>query len=167
MNPDYQLPKQGHVVLHGTNDRVLTEALTGNRNTGLDVEMTKNPDHPKKTLFSSSNSNWSDKIFSENSRDDWSRAVVDGIDRLCCDGGVRDPEGSRTLVATSWSRAHAPAEARAEAEANAEVETQLAPASTELPQQAAKVRTKACVRGKETSEVITFRGSPPPDSYDK
>ena len=92
---------------------------------------------------------------------------MDGIDRLCCDGGVRDPEGSRTLVATTRSRARAPAEAQAEAEANAEVETQLAPASTELPQHAAKVRTKACVRGKETSEVVTFRGSPPPDSHDK
>ncbi len=39
-HPDYQLPKQGHVVLYGTNDRVSTEALTGKRNTGLDVEMT-------------------------------------------------------------------------------------------------------------------------------
>ena len=29
------------------------------------------------------------------------------------------------------------------------------------------MRTKACVRGKETSEVVTFRGSPPPDSHDK
>ena len=37
-HPDYQLPKHGHVVLYGTNDRVLTEALTGNGNTGLDVE---------------------------------------------------------------------------------------------------------------------------------
>ncbi len=46
-----QLPKQGHVVLYGTNDRVLTEVLTGNGNTGLDVEMTKNPDHPKNNLF--------------------------------------------------------------------------------------------------------------------
>ncbi len=133
-HPDYQLPKQGHVVLYRTNDRVLTEALTGNGNTGLDVEMTKNPDHPKNNLFSSSNSDWFNKIFSENSRDDWSRAVVDGIDRLSRDGGVRDPEGSRTLVATMRLRARAPAEAQAEAEATAEVETQLAPASTELPQ---------------------------------
>ena len=107
--------------------------------------MTEIPDHPKNTLFSSSNSDWSNKIFSENLRDDWSRAVVDGIDRLCCDGGVRDPEGSRTFVATTRSRARAPAEAPAEAETNAEVETRLAPASTELPQHEAKVRTKACV----------------------
>ncbi len=92
---------------------------------------------------------------------------MDGIDRLCCDGGVRDPEGSRTLIATTRSHARAPAEAQAEAEATAEVETQLAPASTELPQREAKVRTKACVRGKETSEVVTFRRSPPPDSHDK
>jgi hypothetical protein len=27
-HPDYQLPKQGRVVLYGTNDRVLTETLT-------------------------------------------------------------------------------------------------------------------------------------------
>jgi hypothetical protein len=32
---------------------------------------------------------------------------------------------------------------------------------------ATKVRTKVCVRGKETSEVVTFRGSPPPDSHTK
>ncbi len=64
---------------------------------------------------------------------DWSRAVVDGIDRLCCDGEVRGPEGSRTLVATTRSRARVPPEAPEEAEANAKVETQLAPASTELP----------------------------------
>ncbi len=166
-HPDYRLPKQGHVVLYGTNDRVLTEALTGSGNTGSDVEMTENPDHPKNNLFMSSNSDWSNKIFSENSRDDWSTAVVDSIDRLCCDGGVRDPEGSRTLVATTRSYARAPAEAQAEVETTAEVEMQLAPASTELPQRAARAQTKACVRGKETSEVVTFRGSPPPDSHYK
>mgnify|MGYP000135273970 FL=1 len=157
-HPDYQLPKQGHVVLYGTNERVSTEALTGKGNTGLDVEMTEIPEHPKNTLFSSSNSDWSNKTFSENSRDDWSRAVVDSIDRLCCDGGVRDPEGSRTLVATTRSRARAPAEVQAKAEANTVIETQLAPTSTDLPQHTAKAKTKACVRGKETSEVVTFRG---------
>ncbi len=83
------------------------------------------------------------------------------------DGRVRDPEGSRILVATTRSRAHAPAEAQAEAEVNAVIESQLAPTSTDLPQHAAKAKTKACVRGKETSEVVTFRGSPPPDSHDK
>ncbi len=45
-HPDYQLPKQGHVVLYGTNDRVSTEASTENGGTGLDVEMTENPGHP-------------------------------------------------------------------------------------------------------------------------
>ncbi len=45
----------------------------------------------------------------------------------------------------------------------AEVEVQVAPA----PQRAAKDKTKACVRGKETSEVVTFRGSSPPDSHIK
>ncbi len=74
--------------------------------------MTEIPDHPKNTLFSSSNSDWSNKTFSENSEDDWPRAVVDSIDRLCCDGRVRDPEGSRTLVAATRSRARAPAEPR-------------------------------------------------------
>ncbi len=49
-HPDYQLPKHGHVVLYGTNDRILTEALTGG-NTGSDVEMTENPDHPKTTFL--------------------------------------------------------------------------------------------------------------------
>jgi transposase InsO family protein len=166
-HPDYQLPKQGHVVLYGTNDRVLTEASTENGSTGSDVEMTEKPDHPENNLFPSSNSDWSKQLFSENSRDDWSRAVVDGIDRLCCDGGLRDPEGSRTLVATTRSRARAPAETPTEVGVVAEVETPLASVSSDVPQRAAKVRTKACVRGKEASEVATFRGSPPPDPHDK
>jgi hypothetical protein len=106
-HPDYQLPKQSHVVLYGTNDCVLTEALTEDVDTGSDVEM----DHPTNNLFSSSNSDWSNKRFSENSRDDWSRAVVDGIDRLSCDGGLRGPKGSRTLVAATRSRVRAFAEA--------------------------------------------------------
>jgi hypothetical protein len=95
--------------------------------------MTEKPDHPENNLFTSSNSDWSNKLFSEKSRDDWSRAVVDGIDRLCCDGGVRDPEGSRTLVTTTRSRARAPAEAPTEVGVTAEVETQLAPVSSETP----------------------------------
>ena len=162
-HPDYQLPKQGHVVLYGTNDRVLNEATTESGSTGLDVEMTEKPDHPENNLFTSSGSDWSNELFSENSRDDWSRAVVDGIDRLCCDGGVRDPEGSRTLVATTRSRARAPADTPTEVGVTAEVETR----HIETPPRAAKVRTKACVRGKEVSEVVTFRGSPPPDPHDK
>jgi transposase InsO family protein len=36
-----------------------------------------------------------------------------------------------------------------------------------MPQRATKARTKACVRGKEASEVVTFRGSPPPDPHTK
>ena len=122
-HPDYQLPQQGHVVLYGTNDRVLNEATTESGSTGLDVEMTEKPDHPENNLFTSSGSDWSNELFSENSRDDWSRAVVDGIDRLCCDGGVRDPEGSRTLVATTRSRARAPADTPTEVGVTAGVET--------------------------------------------
>ncbi len=64
-------------------------------------------------------------------------------------------------------RVRASAEALAEARATAEVETQVAPISSEVPQRAAKVRIEACVRGKETSEVVTFWGSPPPDSHAK
>jgi hypothetical protein len=30
-----------------------------------------------------------------------------------------------------------------------------------------KAKTKACSRGKEASEVISFRGSPPPDPHSK
>ena len=166
-HPDYRLPKQGHMVLYGTNDRVLNEATTESGSTGLDVEMTEKPDHPENNLFTSSVSDWSNQLFSENSRDDWLRAVVDGIDRLCCDGGVRDPEGSRTLVATTRSRSRAPADTPTEVGVTAEVETRLAPDSDEVPPRAAKVRTKACVRGKEVSEVVTFRRSPPPDPHDK
>ena len=113
--------------------------------TGSDVEMTEKPDHPTNNLFTSSDSDWSNNFFPEISKDDWSRAVVDGIDRLCCDGGVRDPEGSRVLVATTRSRARAPAETPAEEEVTAEGETQLAPVSSETSQRTAKVRTKACV----------------------
>jgi hypothetical protein len=65
------------------------------------------------------------------------------------------------------SRVRAAAEVSAEAGATAEVETQVAPVSGDVPQRATKVRTKACMRGKETSEVVTFRGSPPPDSHTK
>ncbi len=157
-HPDYQLPKQGHVVLYGTNDHVSTEGSSEMGNVGSNVEMTEKLEHPENNLFTSSNSDWSNKPFSEYSIDDWSSAVVVGIDRLCCDGGVRDPEGSRTLVATTQSRARAPVEAPTEVGAIAEDETQLVTSSTEKPQRAAKVRTKACVRGKETSEVVTFRG---------
>ncbi len=132
-------------------------------NVSSDVDMTKKSDDPTNNLFTSSSSDLTP--FSENSRDDWSRAVVDGIDRLCCDGGVRDPEGSRILVATTRSRARAYAKAQADAGTMAEIETQVAPALREPPQHAAKAKAKACVRGKETSEVVTFRGSPPPDSH--
>ncbi len=89
------------------------------------------------------------------------------IDRLCCDGGVRNPEGSRTLVTTTRSRALAPGNTPAEVRVTAEVEARLALDSGEAPPRAAKVRTKACMRGKEASKVLTFRGSPPPDPHDK
>ncbi len=82
-HPDYQLPKQGHVVLYGTNDRVVTETSSEMGNVGLDVKMTDKPDDPTNNLFSSSSSDWLNKTLSESSRDDWSRAVVDGINRLC------------------------------------------------------------------------------------
>ncbi len=140
-HPDYQLPKQGHVVLYGTNDHVLNEATTKSGGTGLDVEMTENPDHPENNLFTSSNSDWSNRLFSENSSDDWSRAFVDGIDRLCCDGGVRDPEGSHTLVATTRSRARAPADTPTEVGVTAEVGARLASDSGESQPRVAKVRT--------------------------
>ena len=107
--------------------------------------MTEKLDDPTNNLFTSSSSDWLNKTLSENSRDDWLRAVVDGINRLCCNGGVRDPEGSRTLVAATQSRARASAEAQAEAGTMAEVETQVAPVPSEAPQRAAKDKTKACV----------------------
>ncbi len=75
--------------------------------------------------------------------------------------------GSRTLVATTRSRARAPADTPTEVEVTAEVEARLDPNSGEAPTRAAKVQTKACVRGKEVSDVVTFRGSPPPDPHDK
>jgi hypothetical protein len=58
-HPDYQLPKQDHVVLYGTNDRVLTEALTESEGVSSDVEMTEKPDHPTNNLFTSSSPDWS------------------------------------------------------------------------------------------------------------
>jgi hypothetical protein len=104
-HPDYQLPKQGHVVLYGTHDRAPTEVSKENGNNGSDIEPIKKYDDPISSLFTSSSSDWSNKNFSDSSIDDWSRAVVDSIDRLCHDGGVRDSEGSRNLVAATRSRA--------------------------------------------------------------
>jgi hypothetical protein len=37
-HPDYQLPKQGHVVLYGTHDRTSAEAPKENGNDGSDIE---------------------------------------------------------------------------------------------------------------------------------
>ncbi len=99
--------------------------------------------------------------------DDWSRVVVDGIDRLCCDGGVRDPEGSRTLVAATRSRARASAEAPAKTGTSTEAEEHDAPVPSQVPKRATKAKAKACMRGKEVSEVVTFRGVPPPDPHVK
>jgi hypothetical protein len=48
--------------------------------------MTEESDDPKNNLFTSSSYDWVNKTPSSDSIDDWSRAVVDGIDRLCCDG---------------------------------------------------------------------------------
>jgi hypothetical protein len=98
---------------------------------------------------------------------DWSRAVVDSIDRLCHDGGVRDPEGSRNLVAATRSRARAFAEAQQQTVAFPETESQDAPVPQEALRRASKAQTKACLRGREAYEVITFRGSPPPDPHSK
>ncbi len=64
-HPDYQLPKQDHVVLYGTNDRVLTEASSEMGNVGSDVDMTEKSDDPTNNLFTSSSSDWSNKFFSE------------------------------------------------------------------------------------------------------
>ena len=64
-------------------------------------------------------------------------------------------------------RGRAPADTPTEVGVTAEVETRLAPDSAKAPPRAAKVQTKACVRGKEVSDVVNFRGSPPPDPHDK
>jgi hypothetical protein len=45
-HPDYQLPKQGHVVLYGTHDRAPVESSKENGNNGSDVEPIKNPTIP-------------------------------------------------------------------------------------------------------------------------
>jgi hypothetical protein len=166
-HPDYQLPKQGHVVLYGTLDRASTEASKENGNDRSDIEPIKDPDDPIGSLFKSSSSDWSNKSFSDNSIDDWSRAVVDSIDCLCHDGGVRDSEGSRNLVAATRSRVRAFLEAQQQAVALPETESQDVPVPQEALRRAFKARTKVCVRGKEASEVVTFRGSPPPDPYSK
>jgi hypothetical protein len=50
-HPDYQLPKQGHVVLYETSNRVLTEASSEMPNVGSDVVMTEKPDDPKTTFL--------------------------------------------------------------------------------------------------------------------
>jgi hypothetical protein len=48
-----------------------------------------------------------------------------------------------------------------------ETEAQDAPVPQEAPKRATKAKTKVFSRGKESSEVITFRGSPPPDPHSK
>jgi hypothetical protein len=166
-HPDYRLPKQGHVVLYGTPDRVSTEESKENGSVDSDVIMTEESDDSKNNLFTSSNSDWANKTPSPDSIDDWSRAVVDGTDRLCCDGGVRDPEGSRTLIAATRSRARASAEAPDESRTSTDAEERDGPVLSQKPKRATKAKAKACMRGKEVSEVVTFRGSPPPDPHDK
>jgi hypothetical protein len=42
-HPDYQLPKQGHVVLYGTRDHAPAGSSKENGNNGSDVEPIKNP----------------------------------------------------------------------------------------------------------------------------
>jgi hypothetical protein len=168
-HPDYRLPKQGHVVLYGTPDRVSTEGSTKNGSVVSDVIMTEESDVSKNNLLTSSSSDWVNKTPSSNSINDWSRAVVDGIDRLCCDGGVRDPEGSRTLVAATRSRAQASAEAPDKPGTSTDAEEHEAPvlSLSRKPEHATRAKAKACVRGKEEFEVVTFRGSPSPDPHIK
>ncbi len=62
-HPDYQLPKQGRVVLYGTHDRAPTEASKENGNDESDIEPIKKLDDPTGSLFTSSNSDWSNKNF--------------------------------------------------------------------------------------------------------
>ncbi len=57
-HPDYQLPKQGRVVLYGTPDRISTEESKENGHVDSDVVMTEEPDDPQNNLFTSSNSDW-------------------------------------------------------------------------------------------------------------
>ena len=80
---------------------------------------------------------------------------------------MRDPEGSRNLVAATRSRARASAEAQQQDATLPETEAPDAPIPQEAPKRATKAKAKACSRGKESSEVITFQGSPPPDPHSK
>ncbi len=80
---------------------------------------------------------------------------------------MRDPEGSRNLVAATRSHARASEEAQQQAVALPETESQNAPVPQEAPRSATKAKAKVCSRGKQSSEVITFRGSPPPDPHSK
>jgi hypothetical protein len=129
--------------------------------------MTEESDDSKNNVFTSSNSDCANKNPSSGSIDDWSRAVVDGSDRLCCDGSVRDPQGSRTLVAASESRFRVSAESPDKAGTNTEAKEHYAPVLSQVPKRATKAKAKACVRGKEVYEVVTFRGSPPPEPHVK
>ena len=42
-----------------------------------------------------------------------------------------------------------------------------APITLQRPKHVTRAKAKACVRGKELSEVVTFRGSPPPEPHTK
>jgi hypothetical protein len=157
-HPDYQLPKQGHVVLYGTHDRVSTEESKENGSVGSDVVMTEESDDSKNNLLTSSNSDWVNKNPLPGSIDNWSRTVVDGIDRLCCDGGVQDPEGSRTLVAATRSRARASAEAPDKAGTSIEAEEHDAPVLSQVLKRVTKAKAKACCEAKRCLKWSPFEG---------
>jgi hypothetical protein len=61
----------------------------------------------------------------------------------------------------------ASAETPDKAGTSADAEEHDAPDLSQKPKRATKTKAKACVRGKEVSEVVTFRGSPPPDPHVK
>jgi hypothetical protein len=161
------LVEHGHVVLYGTHDRVSTEQSKENGSVVSDVVMTEESDDPKNNIFTSSNSDWANKKPSSGSIEDWSKEVADDIECLCCDGGVRDAEGSHTLVAATRSRVRASAEAPVKAGTTTKAEEHHAPVLSQVLLRATKAKAKACVQGKEASEEVNFRGSPPPDPHVK
>jgi hypothetical protein len=71
------------------------------------------------------------------------------------------------LLTATRSRARASAEAPDKPGTSIDAEEHDAPIILQRPKHITKAKAKACVRGKEVSEVVTFRGSPPPDPHNK
>jgi hypothetical protein len=119
--------------------RVSTEESKENGSVVSDVIMTEESDDSKNNLFTSSNSDWANKNPSSGSSLPLRDLVFERLQKPLTKQGLLPKLKSTTLL-SSHKR----------------------PSARPKPSKA-----KACVRGKEVPEVVTFRGSPPTDPHVK